>query len=169
MLMHTLHVDLGERGYPLYIGKDLLADEQLLSQHVTGSQVVVVSNETVAPLYVDRVITALGDRQLLTKIVLPDGEQYKTMDTLSTIFDQVVADRHNRSTTFVAVGGGVIGDITGFAAACYQRGVNFLQIPTPRSSCRSLPMRQTRSSTSGPFPIKVAPLTGRPSTPSSIS
>ncbi|NQX89632.1 MAG: 3-dehydroquinate synthase [Halioglobus sp.] len=128
--MHTLHVDLGERGYPLYIGKDLLADEQLLSQHVTGSQVVVVSNETVAPLYVDRVITALGDRQLLTKIVLPDGEQYKTMDTLSTIFDQVVADRHNRSTTFVAVGGGVIGDITGFAAACYQRGVNFLQIPT---------------------------------------
>jgi 3-dehydroquinate synthase len=130
MLMHTLHVDLGERSYPVYIGRGLLSDDQLLGQHVRGSQVVIVSNETVAPLYVDRVRAALGERPLVTDVVLRDGEQYKTMETLETIFDRVMADRHNRTTTFVAVGGGVVGDITGFAAACYQRGVNFIQVPT---------------------------------------
>lgn len=129
-LMHTLHVDLGERGYPVYIGRDLLADTGLLAQHVAGSQVVIVSNDTVAPLYGERVRSALGARQLITEVVLPDGEQYKTLDTLAGIFDRVMADKHNRSTTFVAVGGGVVGDITGFAAACYQRGVNFIQVPT---------------------------------------
>ena len=128
--MHTLHVDLGERGYPVYIGQDLLADNSLLAQHIAGSQVVIVSNDTVAPLYVDRVKAALGPRRLITEVVLPDGEQYKTLETLSDIFDRVMADKHNRSTTFVAVGGGVVGDLTGFAAACYQRGVNFIQVPT---------------------------------------
>ena len=130
LLMHTLHVDLGERGYPVYIGRDLLADMRLLTQHVAGSQVVIVSNETVAPLYLGRVKAALGPRKVITEIILPDGEQYKTLETLATIFDRVMADKHDRSTTFVAVGGGVVGDITGFAAACYQRGVNFIQIPT---------------------------------------
>lgn len=129
-LMHTLHVELGERSYPVYIGRDLLADSSLLAPHIAGSQVVIVSNETVAPLYVERVRAALGARQLITEIVLPDGEQYKTLDTLSGIFDRVMADNHSRNTTFVAVGGGVVGDITGFAAACYQRGVNFIQVPT---------------------------------------
>ncbi len=129
-LMHTLHVDLGERAYPVYIGRDLLSDPALLAQHVAGSQVVIVSNEVVAPLYVDRVKAGLGKRQLVTEVVLPDGEQYKTLDTLSMIFDRVMADRHSRNTTFVAVGGGVVGDVTGFAAACYQRGVNFIQVPT---------------------------------------
>jgi len=130
MLMHTLHVDLGHRGYPVYIGRNLLADDKLLAQHVPGSQAVIVSNETVAPLYVDRVRAALGPRQLITDVVLPDGEQYKTLETVSDIFDQVMAAGHNRSTTFIAVGGGVVGDITGFAAACYLRGVNFIQVPT---------------------------------------
>lgn len=130
LVMHTLHVDLGERSYPVYIGRDLLSDPQLLSRYVPGSQVVIVSNETVAPLYVDKVRAALGERKLITEIVLPDGEQYKTLESLSGIFDRVMADNHNRTTTFVAVGGGVVGDITGFAAACYQRGVNFIQIPT---------------------------------------
>ena len=130
MLMHTLHVDLGDRGYPVYIGRNLLADDKLLAQHVPGSQVVIVSNETVAPLYVDRVREALGSRQLITDVVLPDGEQYKTLATLSGIFDRVMAAGHNRTTTFIAVGGGVVGDVTGFAAACYQRGVNFIQVPT---------------------------------------
>lgn len=130
LLMHTLHVELGERSYPVYIGRELLADGSLLAKHVAGSQVVIISNETVAPLYVDRVKSALGARQLVTEVVLPDGEQYKTLDTLSEIFDRVMADNHNRTTTFVAVGGGVVGDITGFAAACYQRGVNFIQVPT---------------------------------------
>ncbi len=129
-LMHTLHVELGERTYPVYIGRDLLADSSLLAPHIAGSQVVIVSNETVAPLYVERVRSALGSRQLITEIVLPDGEQYKTLDTLSDIFDRVMADNHSRNTTFVAVGGGVVGDITGFAAACYQRGVDFIQVPT---------------------------------------
>ena len=130
LLMHTLHVDLGERSYPVYIGRDLLLDPQLLRQHLSGSQVVIVSNDTVAPLYVERVRTALGECALLSEVVLPDGEQYKTLDTFAGIFDRVMADNHNRSTTFVAVGGGVVGDITGFAAACYQRGVNFIQVPT---------------------------------------
>ena len=130
LLMHTLHVDLGERSYPVYIGRDLFADSQLLAQHVSGSQVVLVSNETVAPRYLDRVRSTVAGRELITEVILPDGEQFKTLETLSSIFDQVMAEGHNRSTTFIAVGGGVVGDITGFAAACYQRGVNFIQIPT---------------------------------------
>lgn len=130
LLMHTLHLDLGERSYPLYIGRDLFADSQLLAQHVPGAQVVIISNDTIAPLYVERVKLALGERSLITEIVLPDGEQFKTLDTLGTIFDQVMAAKHNRGTSFVAVGGGVVGDMAGFAAACYQRGVNFIQIPT---------------------------------------
>tara|TARA_B110000503_G_scaffold104677_1_gene156198 strand:+ start:62287 stop:63366 length:1080 start_codon:yes stop_codon:yes gene_type:complete len=128
--MHTLHVELGERTYPVYIGLDLLADSGLLAQHIAGSQVVLVSNEVVAPLYLERVRAALGARQLITEIVLPDGEEFKSLDTLAVIFDRVMEDNHSRNTTFVAVGGGVVGDITGFAAACYQRGVNFIQVPT---------------------------------------
>ncbi|MBE9537768.1 MAG: 3-dehydroquinate synthase, partial [Proteobacteria bacterium] len=76
LLMHTLHVDLGERSYPVYIGRDLLADSQLLARHIAGTQVVIVSNETVAPLYVERVRALLEPRQLITEVVIPDGEQY---------------------------------------------------------------------------------------------
>jgi 3-dehydroquinate synthase len=130
LLMHTLQVDLGERSYPIYIGRELLADPELLSRHIQGSQVVIVSNVTVAPLYLDRVRAALGERSLVTEIILPDGEQYKSLDTLSEIFDRLMSDKHSRATTIVAVGGGVVGDISGFAAACYQRGVNFIQVPT---------------------------------------
>ncbi len=130
LLMHTLHVDLAERSYPVYIGRDLLADTELLRGHIGGSQVVIISNATVAPLYMDRIRTAIGADKQVTEVILPDGEQYKTLSTLSDIFDQVMADGHNRTTTFVALGGGVVGDITGFAAACYQRGVDFVQIPT---------------------------------------
>lgn len=130
LLIHTLHVDLGERSYPVYIGRDLFSDSQLLAPHISGSQVVLISNETVAPIYLDRVRGALENTTLVTEVILPDGEQYKSLETLEKIFDQVMADRHDRGTTFIAVGGGVVGDITGFAAACYQRGVNFVQIPT---------------------------------------
>jgi 3-dehydroquinate synthase len=128
--MHTLHVDLQERSYPVYIGRDLLTDPRLLARHISGPQVVIVSNDTIAPLYMDKLRAALGPRSLLTEVILPDGEAYKTLDTLASIFDQVMAAGHNRTTTFVALGGGVVGDITGFAAACYQRGVNFVQVPT---------------------------------------
>lgn len=128
--LQTLQVDLGERSYPVYIGRDLLSDPKLLNQHICGSQVVVVSNETVAPLFLAKVRAALGDYKQVTEVVLPDGEQHKTLDTLSNIFDRIMTDRHSRTTTLIALGGGVVGDITGFAAACYQRGVNFIQIPT---------------------------------------
>jgi 3-dehydroquinate synthase len=129
-LLHTLNVDLGERSYPLYIGRDLFADVSLLSGHIRASQVVLVSNTTVAELYLPRVRAALPANSQVTEVLLPDGEQYKTLDSLSDIFDAVMGDNHNRTTTFVAVGGGVVGDITGFAAACYQRGVHFVQVPT---------------------------------------
>lgn len=130
VLMHTLHVDLGERSYPVYIGRDLLAAPNLLADHICGSQVVLVSNATVAPLYMERVRAALGSEKRVTEVLLPDGEEYKTLGTLGDIFDQVMSAGHNRTTTFVALGGGVVGDITGFAAACYQRGVHFVQLPT---------------------------------------
>lgn len=130
LVMHTLHVDLDDRSYPIYIGRDLFVEAELLSRHIRGSQVAIVSNETVAPLYVERVRSALGERSLISEIVLPDGEQYKTLATLETIFDRLLGDGHNRSTTLIAVGGGVVGDITGFAAASYQRGVDYIQIPT---------------------------------------
>jgi 3-dehydroquinate synthase len=130
LLMHTLHVDLGERSYPVYIGRDLFTNSQLLARHIAGSQLVLVSNDTVAPLYLDRVRAAVPQGGLITEVILPDGEQFKSLDTLSLIFDRAMAEGHNRGTTFVAVGGGVVGDITGFAAACFQRGANFIQIPT---------------------------------------
>ena len=100
LIMHTLHVELGERSYPVYIGRDLLTDQGLLDKHIGGSQIVIITNETVSPLYMDRLRAALGERKLVTEIVLPDGEQFKTLDTLSGIFDLVMTDRHNRSTTF---------------------------------------------------------------------
>ncbi|PLW69281.1 3-dehydroquinate synthase [Pseudohalioglobus lutimaris] len=128
--MHKLQVELGERSYPIYIGRELLADSALLAEHVVGTQVVIISNDTVAPLYLDRLRAALGERELVTEIILADGEQFKSMDTLNEIFDRVLTDRHSRSTTMIALGGGVVGDITGFAAACYQRGVKFVQVPT---------------------------------------
>jgi 3-dehydroquinate synthase len=128
--MHTLHVELGERSYPVYIGRDLLSDGALLARHLRSSQVVLVSNSSVAPLYIDRVRGALGEGRRVTEVILPDGERYKTLATLGEILDRVMADGHHRTTTFIALGGGVVGDIAGFAAACYQRGVDFIQLPT---------------------------------------
>ncbi|OZG71439.1 3-dehydroquinate synthase [Hahella sp. CCB-MM4] len=127
--METLNVDLGERSYPIYIGGDVLARKDCLIRHISGRQVMIVTNETVAPLYLEKV------RQLLDGFdvdvtVLPDGEEYKNMESLASIFDHLIGQRHNRTTTLIALGGGVIGDMTGFAAASYQRGVNFIQIPT---------------------------------------
>ena len=126
----TLYVELGDRRYPIYIGPNLLHATTLLGDAITGRQIVVVTNETIAPLYLDAVLRQLPAKALVSSVILPDGEQYKTWQTLGDIFDQVLRARHNRSTTFVALGGGVVGDITGFAAACYQRGVNFVQVPT---------------------------------------
>jgi 3-dehydroquinate synthase len=127
--MKTLTVDLGERSYPIHIGEGLLQRPKLITGHVKGRQVMVVSNETVAPLYLDTVHQLFRGFEL-ESVILPDGEQYKTLDTLNLVFDALLEKRFNRSCTLVALGGGVVGDITGFAAASYQRGVGFLQIPT---------------------------------------
>ncbi len=127
--MKTLHLDLGEKSYPIYIGQDLLDQKELLINHIAGKQVMIVTNTTIAPLYLNKVKALLSDFTV-AEVVLPDGEQYKTLDTVNTIFTALLEARFERSCTLIALGGGVIGDMTGFAAASYQRGVNFIQIPT---------------------------------------
>jgi len=127
--MKTLHVDLGARSYPIHIGPGLLGRADLVIPYVTGTQVMIVSNETVAPLYLERTLAAF--KGIRTEaVILPDGEQYKTLETVNTVFDGLLSHRFDRKCTLVALGGGVVGDMTGFAAACYQRGVSFIQIPT---------------------------------------
>ncbi|MEW6445260.1 MAG: 3-dehydroquinate synthase [Pseudomonadota bacterium] len=127
--MHTLNVDLGDRSYPIYIGQALLDQPELLRKHIPGSSAMVVTNTTVAPLYRRRLDTALQGLKTST-VVLPDGEAHKSIESLQKIWDALVEGRFDRNTTLIALGGGVIGDITGFAAASYQRGVHFIQIPT---------------------------------------
>lgn len=127
--MKTLRVELGERSYPIYIGSGLLGRSDLLMPHLVGRQAMVVSNETVAPLYLRRVLEALREAEC-EAVVLPDGEQYKTLETTNLVFDALLEHRFSRQATLVALGGGVVGDITGFAAACYQRGIAFVQVPT---------------------------------------
>lgn len=127
--MKTLHVDLGERSYPIFIGPDLLDKSELYTPYIKGRQILIVSNETVAPLYLKQVESALKDYQVET-VILPDGEQYKTLGILNTIYTALLENRFGRQCTLIALGGGVVGDMTGFAAASYQRGVDFIQIPT---------------------------------------
>ncbi|OEC53730.1 MULTISPECIES: 3-dehydroquinate synthase [Pseudomonas] len=127
--MRTLQVDLGERSYPIHIGADLLSKAELFAPHIAGKQVAIVTNETVAPLYLERLTQTLGGYKV-QPIVLPDGESFKNWETLQLIFDGLLTARHDRRTTIIALGGGVIGDMAGFAAACYQRGVDFIQVPT---------------------------------------
>ncbi|KAF7809634.1 3-dehydroquinate synthase [Senna tora] len=126
-------VDLGNRSYPIYIGSGLLDKPELLQRHVHGKRVLVVTNNTIAPLYLDKVVDALTKENpnvSVENVILPDGEQYKDMDTLMKVFDKAIESRLDRRCTFVALGGGVIGDMCGFAAAAFLRGVNFIQIPT---------------------------------------
>ena len=127
--VETLNVDLGERSYPIFIGPGLLKETDRLRSHLGQGQAVIISNDTVAPLYLDQVKQTLGD-SYGWEIILPDGETYKTLGTVSQIYDRLLRAKADRQTTLVALGGGVIGDITGFAAATYQRGINFIQIPT---------------------------------------
>ena len=124
-----LDVALGERSYPILIGSGLIADPACYAPYLSGSQVLIVSNETVAPLYIDQVRGALAGRQV-QEVILPDGEAYKTLEVWNRIFDALLAHRFGRDCTLVALGGGVVGDMAGFAAACYQRGVGFIQVPT---------------------------------------
>lgn len=128
-MFKTLEVDLGPRSYPIHIGPGLIDRPEILGSRIAGHQVMVVTNETVAPLYLDRVERALGAYRI-ARVVLLDGEAHKNTETWGRIIDELLDHRFARDCTLIALGGGVIGDIAGFAAACYQRGVAFIQIPT---------------------------------------
>lgn len=129
--MKTLEVKLGDRSYPIHIGQGLLAQAELILPYLKRKQVAVVTNTTVAPLYLERLSEPLRSRGVdVISIILPDGEAYKNSETLNLIYDALLQHRAERSTTLIALGGGVIGDLTGYAAATYLRGVPFIQIPT---------------------------------------
>ena len=126
--MESLSVALGERAYPIHIGAGLISSSALYAAHLSGTA-AIVTNEVVAPLYLGRVKSALAPARMV-EIILPDGEQTKSWETLNRVFDALLGARLGRDTLIVALGGGVIGDLAGFAAAVYQRGVPFLQVPT---------------------------------------
>ena len=128
--MQTLHVELGERRYPIFIGSDL-NPQQLLEPYIHGKQVMIVSNDTVAPLYLEHYKIALENLgKTIATCSLPDGEKFKDIQHLNLIFDALLEAGFNRDCTVLALGGGVIGDMAGFASACFQRGVYFIQVPT---------------------------------------
>lgn len=129
--MQTLTVSLADRSYPIHIGNGLLGQAELILPHLKRKQVAIVSNTTVAPLYMQALAQPLRDAGVsVIEIILPDGEAYKNHQTLQTIYDHLLQHRCERNTTLIALGGGVIGDLTGYAAATYLRGVPFIQVPT---------------------------------------
>jgi 3-dehydroquinate synthase len=131
MHMQTLIVELGDRAYPIHIGQGLLTRMDLILPHLRRRQAAVVTNTTVAPLYLEKFVAPLeAEGVSVLPIVLPDGEQYKNSETLNLIYDALLEHRAERNTTLIALGGGVIGDMTGYAAATYLRGVPFIQVPT---------------------------------------
>ncbi|QOL26562.1 3-dehydroquinate synthase [Thalassotalea sp. LPB0316] len=127
--MANLVVDLDDRSYPIYIDSGLLSDNSPITSHIKSKRVCIVTNDVVAPLYLAKLKTQLADFSV-DEVVLPDGEAEKTLANFEKILSHMLAGAHGRDTTMIALGGGVIGDITGFAAACYQRGVPFIQVPT---------------------------------------
>jgi len=127
--MATLVVDLDDRSYPIYIDSGLLSDNSPLASHIKSTRVCIITNDVVAPLYLDKV-KALLDGFNIDEVILPDGEAEKSLTNFEKIMSHMLSKAHGRDTTVIALGGGVIGDITGFAAACYQRGVPFIQVPT---------------------------------------
>jgi 3-dehydroquinate synthase len=129
--MQTLKVELANRSYPIHIGRNLISDASLILPHLKRKHVAIVTNTTVAPLYLAKLTQTLETAGVkVIPIILPDGEAYKNTETLNTIYDVLLQNRCERSTTLIALGGGVIGDLTGYAAATYLRGVPFIQIPT---------------------------------------
>ncbi len=129
MNVTTVNVDLGSRRYPIRIGRGILT-ENSLADRIEGDSVIVVTNETVAPLWLDRLHSALGHELRIHDCILPDGERFKNLEVLQQVLDTAVDNRCDRQSTVVALGGGVIGDMAGFAAAIYQRGIPFIQVPT---------------------------------------
>ena len=129
--MLTVEVGLGDRSYPIYIGRGLLGDASLLVGHLAQPRVAIVTNETVAPSYLGKLVAGLTAQGVaVIEVVLPDGESHKTWQSLGIIYDRMLAAHCERRTTVVALGGGVVGDLAGFAAATYNRGLAFLQVPT---------------------------------------
>jgi 3-dehydroquinate synthase len=127
--VQTLHVDVGHSRYPIAIGPGLLANREFLGTHIHGRDLLIVTNPTVARLYLAKLTGGLASKRV-AECILPDGEQTKTLQTAGWVFDALVAKKMNRDATVVALGGGVVGDIAGFAAACYQRGIGYVQMPT---------------------------------------
>lgn len=127
--MRQLTIDLGKRSYPIFIGEDLITQSELFERALTGRNALVVTNDTVHALHFERLQRGLGNLAVPT-LSLPDGERYKTLAIVERVFDALTAARLNRDGVVVAFGGGVIGDTAGFAAACYQRGIDYLQVPT---------------------------------------
>ncbi len=127
--MPTLTVQLGERSYPILIGTGLMDDAARIAPLIPGHDVLLVSNTVVAPLYAPALKAALGERRIV-EVVLPDGEAHKTLATASRVFDVMIANRLGRDAVVIALGGGVVGDLAGFVAACYQRGIDLVQVPT---------------------------------------
>lgn len=128
--MKTVRVELGERTYPIHIGAGLLGNTELYKPHIKGAKVFIITNETVASLCLDKVESALAPIAEVHPSILPDGESHKRLSTIESIVDQMLSVPCDRKTTVVALGGGVVGDIAGFTAACYQRGIRFIQVPT---------------------------------------
>lgn len=127
-----LNVCLGDRSYPIIIAEQLLQSHRI-SEYIAGNQALIISSEPIAKHYLSRVVEGIRQHRpqcQLDELLLPDGEPYKTLDSFSSIIDTLIASKHRRTSTLIALGGGVIGDITGYAAASYQRGINFIQIPT---------------------------------------
>jgi 3-dehydroquinate synthase len=124
----SLDVDLGDRSYPIHIGAGQMAAANI-AQYIQGQKALIVTNTSIAPLYLQALQDQLSGVQVDT-VILQDGERYKTLETLNEIFTQLIQRQHDRKTTLIALGGGVVGDMTGFAAASYQRGVPFIQVPT---------------------------------------
>jgi len=127
--MDTITVSLGNRSYPIHIGSGLLSAVTGLTQSTSASQLMIITNEVVAPLYLERVERAFADRKPKS-LILPDGEQYKNLETFAEIIDELIEAGFHRDACILALGGGVVGDVAGFAAASYQRGIDFVQLPT---------------------------------------
>ena len=130
-MTETININLGKRSYPIYVGEHLLTNGDLFEKHISNKKVAIVTNETIAPLYLQKISETFKDiNKEIIPIILPDGEVFKNFETLNLIYDELLKNRADRQITLVALGGGVVGDITGFAAATFMRGVDFIQIPT---------------------------------------
>ena len=128
--MKTININLKNRGYPIYVGEGLIENYDLLKKHISNKKVAIITNSKVASLYLKKVTNILSNEKDIIPIILPDGEAFKNLETLNLIYDALLTNKANRQATLIALGGGVIGDITGFAAATFMRGVDFIQIPT---------------------------------------